>query len=51
MKWFVAILTAVLQALLPWLTRESRPTAGDANPDRQTRDRLRDRIRKHWGTP
>ena len=48
-KWLVAILTALFQALLPWLARQSRPTAGSADPDRQTRDRLRDRVRKHWG--
>ena len=49
MKWLVAILTALFQALLPWLARQSRPTAGSADLDRQTRDRLRDRVRKHWG--
>ena len=51
MKWLIAILTAVLQALLPWVAKQSRPTAEDANPDRATRDKLRDRIRKHWRKP
>ena len=51
MRWLVAILTAVLQALLPWVVRKSRPTAEDADPDRATRDKLRDKVRKHWGKP
>jgi hypothetical protein len=48
-KWLVAILTALIQALLPWIARQSRPTAESADPDRKTRERLRDKIRKHWG--
>ena len=51
MKWLIAILTAVLQALLPWVAKRSRPTAEDADPDRQTRDRLRAKVREHWGKP
>ena len=51
MKWLIAILTAVLQALLPWVVKQSRPTAEDADPDRNTRDKLRDRVRKHWRKP
>ena len=50
MKWVIAILTAFFQALLPWVAKQ-RPTAEDADPDRETRDKLRDRIRKHWRTP
>ena len=48
MKWFVAILTAMLQALLPWLARKSRSTAEDADPDHETREKLRTRVRKYW---
>ena len=48
MKWLIAILTAVLQALLPWVAKRSRPTAEDADPNRATRDKLRDKVRKHW---
>ena len=48
MKWLIAILTAIFQALLPWVAKQ-RPTAEDAEADRETRDKLRDRIRKHWG--
>ena len=51
MKWLIAILTAVFQALLPWIVKQSRPTAEDANPDRETRDKLQNRIRKHWRKP
>lgn len=49
MKWLIAILTAFFQALLPWLTKETRPTAGDASRDKTTGDKLRDKVRKHWG--
>ena len=48
MKWLIAILAAVLQALLPWLVKQSKDTAQDAHPDRRTRGKLRDRVRKHW---
>jgi len=51
MKWLVAILTAVLQALLPWVVKQSRPTAEDADPDRNTRDKLRAKVREHWSKP
>jgi len=51
MKWLVAILTAFFQALLPWVARQSRPTAEDADPDRDTRDKLRAKVRKHWSRP
>ena len=40
---------AVLRALVPWVVKQSRPTAQDADPDLQTRDKLRDSVRKHWG--
>jgi hypothetical protein len=48
MKWLIAILTAFFQALLPWLAKEARPTAGDASQDKTTGDKLRDKVRKHW---
>lgn len=49
MKWLIAILSAFFKALLPWLARQARPTAESADPDRHTRDRLLDKVRKHWG--
>jgi len=49
MKWLVAILTAVLQALLPWVVKRSRPTAEDAGPDLDTRDKLRAKVRDGAG--
>ena len=49
MKWLIAIATAFFQALLPWLARKSQPTAEDADPDRDTRDRLRAKVRKTCG--
>lgn len=51
MKWLVAILTALFQALLPWAAKYSRPAAGSADPDTRTGDRLRDKVRKHWRQP
>jgi len=51
MKWLVAIITAVLQALLLWLHKQSKPTAEDADPAREDRDKLRKKIREHWGKP
>ncbi len=49
MKWLIAILTAFFQALLPWLAKEARPTAGDASQDKATGDKLRKKVRRHWG--
>ena len=51
MQWLISLIVAVLRVLLPWVVSQSRPTAEDADPDRQTRDRLRAKIRKHWGKP
>jgi len=48
MQWLISLIVAVLQVLLPWAVKQSRPTAGDADPDRETRDKLRDSVRKHW---
>ena len=50
MKWLVAILTAFFQAFLPWVAKQ-RPTAEDADPDTDTRDKLRAKVRKHWSRP
>lgn len=49
MKWLIAILTALFQALLPWAVKQKRPKAGSADPDTRIGDRLRDKVRKHWG--
>ena len=49
MKWLIAILTAFFRALLPWVVKQSRPTAEDADPDQQTKDKLRAKVCKHWG--
>jgi hypothetical protein len=51
MKWVIAILTALFQALLPWVARKSRPTAEDAEADRDTREKLRAKVRERWGKP
>jgi len=50
-QWLVAILTAFFRALLPWVAKQSRPTAEDASRDQQTRDKLRAKVRKHWSKP
>ena len=48
MHWLIAVLTAFLRALLPWVTDKSQPTAQDADPDTRTKDKLRAKVRKHW---
>ena len=48
MQWLITLIAAVIRVLLPWIVNRSRPTAEDADPDRQTRDRLRAKVRKHW---
>jgi len=48
MQWLIPILTAILKALLPWLVEQAKNTSEDAHNVRQTRDRLRDAIRRHW---
>ena len=51
MQWLISLIAAVVRVLLPWVVNQSRPTAQDAHPDRQTRDRLRAKVRQHWGKP
>jgi len=51
MQWMIAILTAVLQVLVPWAAKRSQPTAEDAAPQDELRKRLRDKIRKTWKVP
>jgi len=51
MQWLISLIVAVLRVLLPWAVQQSRPTAEDADPDRQTRDKLRAKVREHWGKP
>jgi len=51
MQWLISLIVAVLRVLLPWVVNRSRPTAEDADPDRETRDRLRAKVRQHWGKP
>ncbi len=48
MAWLIAILTALLRVLVPAAIAGAAPSATDAEPDRETRDRLRAKIRKHW---
>ena len=48
MKWLVLILEAVLRALLPVLAERSQPTAEDAAPQTDLRDRLRAQVRATW---
>ena len=51
MQWLITLIAAVVRVLLPWVVNQSRPTAEDAHPDRQTRDRLRAKVREHWREP
>ena len=38
----------MIQTLLPWLARKSRPTAEDGDSDSDKRERLRERVRDIW---
>ena len=51
MQWLITLIAAVIRVLLPWVVSQSRPTAEDAHPDRQARDRLRAKVCQHWGKP
>ena len=46
-----ALITPGLQTLLPWLHKHSEPTAQDANPARDHRDKLRKNVREHRSKP
>ena len=48
MKWLVAILTVLLQALVPALIEASKRKAEDARPQPLLRERLRARVRERW---
>ena len=45
------VVTLLLGVLLDLLRQRARPTSEDADPDGDVRDKLQDRVRKHWGTP
>jgi len=45
------IVALVLSVLLELFQRRARPTSEDADPDRETRDKLREKVREHWGKP
>ena len=48
MQWLVAILTVLLQALLPVLIEASKRKAEDARTQPLLRERLRGRVRERW---
>jgi len=48
MKWLMAVLTVLLQALLPALIEASKLKAEDARPEPLLRERLRGRVRERW---
>jgi len=45
------IVALVLGVLLELFQRRARPTCEDGDLDRETRDRLRAKVREHWGKP
>ena len=49
MKWLLLILEAVLRVLIPVLEKSSQAKAQDAGPQPELRERLRARVRGHWG--
>jgi hypothetical protein len=48
-KWFLLILEAVLRVLIPVLEKSSQAKMQDAGPQPELRERLRARVRGHWG--
>ena len=42
------VIESVLMVLLDLIRQRARPTAEDAGPDRDTRDKLRVKVRRHW---
>lgn len=48
MRLLAEIIAALVRVLLPWLIEQSRPACQDADGDRDLRDRLRQRVRRHW---
>ena len=49
MTWLVPILEALLRALIPALRRSGTPTAEDSRPQPELRERLQQKVRRHWG--
>ena len=45
------IIQIVLGVLLDLIRQRAQPTAEDAAPDRDTRDKLRAKVREHWSEP
>jgi len=46
----ITIIIALLRVFFPALAAASKPTAEAGDPDIETRDALRKRIRETWGT-
>jgi len=42
------VVLLVLGALLELVLQRARPTSENADPDIPTRDKLRDKVHKHW---
>jgi len=45
------VLVLLLGVLLELFQRRAQPASEDGDPDRETRDKLRAKVRKHWGKP
>jgi len=45
------VIEIVLSVLLDLIRRRAQPTAEDAGPDLDTRDKLRTKVREHWSRP
>ena len=48
MQWLIRLVVELLSKLLPWVAKQSKPTAEDADHNVQTRDKLRKRVKRFW---
>ena len=49
LSWLVPLLITVLRAVLPAVIDQSRPTYEDAARQDELRDKLRGKVKQHWG--
>lgn len=50
MNWLATLIVAILRAFLPALVRQSKDTCEEGKSDPALSKRLRDRVRRTWGT-
>ncbi|AQT67952.1 hypothetical protein STSP2_01104 [Anaerohalosphaera lusitana] len=48
MSWLTAMVTVILNVLLKWGEKRSKPSCEDGSPDKDTAKKLRNKIKDHW---